>query len=634
MPFKSLQHFISTLENAGELVRIKEFVSPRLEISEIADRIVKNNGKALLFENNGTSFPLLINAFGSEKRMCMALGVQGLDEAGKELQRLMDDLFSPKESILGKLRVLPLLSEISSWMPKRIHGKGHCQEIVMKNPDLTKFPVLTCWPADGGPFITLPVVHTRDPQTGMRNVGMYRMQVFGPDFTGMHWHLHKGSARHFEQYKELGLRMPVSVTLGGDPVYTYVATAPLPEQFDEYLLAGLIRKKKVELVKCLTNDLEVPADADIVIEGYVDPSEELILEGPFGDHTGFYSLADHYPKFHVTCITHRRDAIYPATIVGIPPMEDAWIGKATERIFLYPMRLTTIRELQDMNMPVEGVFHNIVLAKISDRYPGQAEKVMNSLWGAGQMMFNKILIILDGEKKLEDYAEVAHIVSEVVDPLKDIHFMKGPIDILDHSSRRFAFGSKIGIDATLKSGESGNKRMIQDKKISFPDPEKIKNILPEITGIRDLQAEKSISLAILTIKKSRTDQIRTTAMKLIHENLLGKTKFVIFLDDGISLSSLGDIAWITGNNIDPERDCFIIQDSEGHPVPVLFTDATRKTKELDQFTRDWPNIIVMDDATIRHIDSIWEKLNLGPYLPSPSLRFKSLSLNNTSKFSP
>ncbi len=280
MAYKSLVHFISTLESAGELVRIKEFVSPYLEITEITDRIVKNKGKALLFENNGSGFPLLINAFGSEKRICLALGIQDLDDVGKALGKVLNEFLGPKETLLKKLKVIPALREVASWMPKVIGGRASCQDIVMQPPDLTRLPVLTCWPADGGPFITLPVVHTKDPESGIRNVGMYRMQVFTPDMTGMHWHLHKGSAHHYLKYKKLHQRMPVTVTLGGDPVYTFAATAPLPENFDEYMFAGFLRKKRVEMVRCITNDLEVPTDVDFVIEGYVDPEEELILEGP------------------------------------------------------------------------------------------------------------------------------------------------------------------------------------------------------------------------------------------------------------------------------------------------------------------------------------------------------------------
>ncbi|HNY04082.1 MAG TPA: menaquinone biosynthesis decarboxylase, partial [Bacteroidales bacterium] len=453
MPYSSLSHFIRTLEHKGELVRVKEYVSPRLEIPEIADRMVKHGGKAILFENTGTPFPLLINAFASDRRICLALGTGSLEDISHGIMELADLFMGARPGWKEKLRMIPALTEVASWMPSRIKGRGACQQVVMDLPDLDRLPVLTCWPADGGPFITLPAVHTTDPVTGARNLGMYRMQVFAPDMTGMHWHLHKGSAAHFRKYRELGRRMPVTVTLGGDPAYTYAATAPLPENVDEYLLAGFLRKKRVEMVRCLTNDLEVPADVDFVIEGYVDPSEEMILEGPFGDHTGFYSLPDFYPRFHVTCITHRRDAVYPATLVGIPPQEDGWIGKATEMIFKAPIRMTVAPELSGMHMPVEGVFHNIVLAAIDKSYPGQAPKTMNALWGAGQMMFNKIMVVTGPDTDLTDYRAVARVVSERTDPVADIHFQRGPVDILDHASSRFAYGSKIGFDATAKLPE-------------------------------------------------------------------------------------------------------------------------------------------------------------------------------------
>ncbi|RYY63336.1 MAG: UbiD family decarboxylase, partial [Chitinophagaceae bacterium] len=345
-----MQHFIEILEREGELLRIKTYVDPKLEIAEITDRMSKTEGggKALLFENTGYDFPVLMNAYGSERRMCLALGVQKLDDVAREIEGLFKMLSSPKEGMIEKFRMLPRLAEFSGWMPKVRSGRGDCQQVVMLDPDMTKLPVITCWPKDGGPFVTLPVIHTKDPHTGIRNVGMYRMQVFDKTLTGMHWHKHKVSARHFNEYKKLGNKMPVAVALGGDPAYAYSATAPLPDNVDEYMLAGFLRKKKVELVRCLTQpDIEVPADADIIIEGYVDPSEEMIWEGPFGDHTGYYSLPDWYPRFHVTAITHRKNAVYPATIVGIPPQEDAWLIKASERIFLAPMKMTLIPEIVD-----------------------------------------------------------------------------------------------------------------------------------------------------------------------------------------------------------------------------------------------------------------------------------------------
>ncbi|RYG01225.1 MAG: menaquinone biosynthesis decarboxylase, partial [Chitinophagaceae bacterium] len=422
MAFKNQQQFIDTLEAAGELVRIKTFVDPVLEISEITDRVSKlpGGGKALLFENTGYDFPVLMNAYGSEKRMCIALGVQHLDDVAKEIEGLFKMLSSPKEGILDKLKMLPQLSKFASWMPKVKKGRGECQEVVMTDPDITKLPVITCWPKDGGPFVTLPVIHTKDPNTNSRNVGMYRMQVYGPALTGMHWHKHKVSAKHFNEYKKLGIKMPVAVALGGDPVYAYSATAPLPENVDEYMLAGFLRKKKVELVKCITQDVEVPSDADFIIEGYVDPNDELIWEGPFGDHTGYYSLPDWYPRFHITAITHKKEAVYPATIVGIPPQEDAWLGKATERIFLAPIKMMMVPEITDMDMPVEGVFHNLVIAQIEKTFAGQGQKVMNAMWGAGQMMFNKILVLADQHVKIQDYEALAREVFRNLDVANDI----------------------------------------------------------------------------------------------------------------------------------------------------------------------------------------------------------------------
>jgi 4-hydroxy-3-polyprenylbenzoate decarboxylase len=400
-------------------------------------------------------------------------------------------LLKPKDNLWDKLKLLPKLKEVSEWMPRKLNRKGKCQELRMENPDLSKLPILKCWPADGGSFITLPGVHTVDPETGAPNVGMYRMQVFDNNLTGMHWHKHKTGANHFEKYKKLGKKMPVSVSLGGDLAYTYAATAPMPENIDEYLLAGFLRKKPVKLVKCITNNLYVPEDSDFVIEGFVDPAEELIWEGPFGDHTGFYSLADWYPKFHVTCITHRKDAVYPATIVGVPPMEDAYIGLATERIFLTPIRMSMIPELKDMTLPVAGVAHNFTVVKIEKSYPGQAIKVMSSLWGAGQMMFNKVLIVTDATVNIHEPAELAKAFVKNFDPGYSMHFSKGPLDVLDHSSNKFAFGSKLGIDLTEPFPEEISEEKSSDLPVEDIDLKKLKSI-PEISGFNDLRSKSSL----------------------------------------------------------------------------------------------------------------------------------------------
>ncbi|RKX18204.1 MAG: menaquinone biosynthesis decarboxylase, partial [Candidatus Zixiibacteriota bacterium] len=453
MEKRDLWHFIKEFEQTGELHRISTKVSTELEITEIVDRIVKskNDNKALLFENNGSEFPLLINLFGTEKRMASIFGVSHLNDIGKEIEEIFKSLTTPRQSFFDKLKLLPQLKEFASWMPKSVSGRGICQQNVMKNPDLSIFPILKCWPADGGKFITLPLVHTKDPETGNRNLGMYRMQIFDEKTTGMHWHIHKGGAAHFEKYKKLKKQMPVAVALGGDPVYSYVATAPLPDDVDEYILAGFLRKKRVELVKCLTQDLEVPADCDIVIEGFVDPEENLAWEGPFGDHTGFYSLPDWYPKFHVTAITYKNNAVYPTTVVGIPPQEDAWLGKATERIFLPLIKQTLLPEIVDMNLPFAGVAHNLSVISLKKRFPGHAWKVAHSLWGAGQMMFNKVMITVDSDVDVNNYSQVAEAVLSNCDFDEDLYFSQGNLDVLDHAARKKVFGGKLLIDATRKT---------------------------------------------------------------------------------------------------------------------------------------------------------------------------------------
>ncbi|MBP9923676.1 MAG: menaquinone biosynthesis decarboxylase [Bacteroidia bacterium] len=621
MMYRNTQHWIKTLEEKGELVRIKEYVNPELEITEITDRISKQYGPALLFENNGTNFPLLINSMGTEQRMAWALGVEKLDDVAAEIETLIKQLTTPKDSILDKLKMLPTLGSIASWMPKVISGKGECQEVVQMDPDITKFPVLKCWPEDGGPFLTLPIIHTKDPLTGLRNVGLYRMQVFDPKMTGMHWHRHKVSARHFNEYKKLGQKMPVAVALGGDPVYAYSATAPLPDGVDEYMLAGFIRKKKVELVQCLTQDVQVPADADIIIEGYVDPSEDYILEGPFGDHTGYYSLADLYPRFHITCITHRKNAVYPATIVGIPPQEDAWIGKATERIFLVPIKMTMVPEIVDMVLPVEGVFHNLVIVKINKDYPGQASKVMHSLWGAGQMMFTKMMVVVDGDVNIHDNAAVAKYVSENFDPAHDIHFTQGPVDVLDHSCSVMAFGGKIGIDGTKKTHEELSGRVPFNKSDSTAlNIAEIIREFPEIKAINDKVMRAGISILFLSIEKNRKNHVKEISKKLLARKDFSGIKIIVFLEHTFDISDTADAVWRFANNVDPKRDHLLVEDEAG--VTHLSLDGTRKTKEFDNFDRDWPNILASDDKTIARIDEIWDKLGLGKFIESPSKKYR------------
>lgn len=622
MAYKNLQEFIDRLEKEGELVRIKEYVNPDLEITEITDRISKQYGPALLFENTGTDFPLLINSLGSYKRICMALGVNELDDIQKEIEQLFKELMGPKDNIIEKLKMLPKLGKVASWMPKVVSGKGACQEVVMKNPDITKLPVLKCWPEDGGNFLTLPVIHTKDPNTNIRNVGLYRMQVFDPTMTGMHWHRHKVSAKHFMEYKKLGKIMPVAVALGGDPVYTYAATAPLPENIDEYMLAGFLRKKKVELVQCLTQDIQVPADADFIIEGYVDPNEDYILEGPFGDHTGYYSLADYYPKFHITAITHKKNAVYPATIVGIPPQEDAWIGKATERIFLAPIKMTLVPEIKDMELPIEGVFHNLTIVRIEKDYPGQGQKVMNAMWGAGQMMFNKILIAVDKDIDIHNYLEVARCISANVDPQTDIYFSQGPMDVLDHSCSKMGFGGKMFIDATVKHTEELRSQEPIPFNTQLFNKEKIKNDFPEIIDLNDSLLNKGISTVFVSVKKQKKKQIKELNENLFNRKEFKGVKIIIYVEHTVDVTDIADVLWRFTNNIDPRRDSYVVEAENDKSISHIGLDGTMKTKEFDDFDRDWPNIICSDETTIKKVDELWDKLNIGPFIKSPSLKYQ------------
>jgi len=457
MAYKDLQDFIKHLEEKGLLKRITVQVDPELEITEITDRISKQSGPALLFENvKNSAYPVLTNAMGTYERMSMALGVETLDDIGKDIEEFID--LSNYLGMMKKFKALPKLARMATIFPIKLPIRGACQEVIEKDePNLFTLPVLKCWPKDAGRFITLPLVITKDPETNMQNMGMYRLQLFDKNTTGMHWHLHKDGREIYEKYKLLGQKMPVSVALGCDPAITYAATAPLPKMIDEMMFAGFLRKSPVKLVKSITNDIYVPADAEFVIEGYVDVNEALRLEGPFGDHTGYYSLTDYYPVFHVTCITHKKNPVYPATIVGKPPMEDCYMGKATERTFL-PLLKIQHPEIIDINFPLEGVFHNCAIVSIKKRYPGHAKKIMYSLWGMGQMMYTKLIIVVDENISPQDISTVAWKVFNNVDPKRDIVFTEGPLDALDHASNLAHYGYRMGIDATKKYPNEGHTR--------------------------------------------------------------------------------------------------------------------------------------------------------------------------------
>jgi len=461
----NLREFLRAIEAAGELVRVSHPVRARLEAAEIADRCMKSpgGGPALLFEHvlledgRRSPHPVAINLFGSTRRMCLALGVEDLETIGGRISVLLE--MKVPEGLFGKLAMLPKLAEVGKFPPRVRGGRAPCQEVVLRGDavNLDDIPFLTTWPGDGGRYITLPMVVTRDPARGIRNVGMYRIQVLGRNTLAMHWQRHKVGAAHWREMAAAGERMPVVIALGGDPASIYSGSAPLPPTIDEFLFAGFLRGQPVDLTKAVTCDLEVPSEAELVLEGYIDPAEPLVLEGPFGDHTGFYSLADHYPRVHVTAVTARRDPIYPATLVGRPPMEDYYLGHATERIFLPLLRLT-VPEIVDYHMPAPGIFHNLVFVSIDKQYPGQAYKVMNALWGQGLMSLAKVLVVVDKDVNVRDPDEAWWIALNNIDPERDVRFTMGPVDVLDHSSRGFTYGSKMGIDGTRKWKEEGFDR--------------------------------------------------------------------------------------------------------------------------------------------------------------------------------
>ncbi|OFX19493.1 MAG: menaquinone biosynthesis decarboxylase [Bacteroidetes bacterium GWA2_31_9] len=659
MSYKSFADFIEILKANNELITIDKFVNPELQIAEITDRVSKSKtqNKALLFTNNGSKFPLLINSLGSEKRISLALGLKNLDSFSELLDKYAGLLKKKPASFLDKMKILPQLNELGALMPKEIKGKGKCQEVVINNPDLSIFPILKCWAHDGGKFITFPLVHTQSLKSEKRNVGMYRMQVIDNQTTAMHWHMHKTGANHYNEYKEAGIKkMPVTVVLGGDPAYTYCATAPLPENIDEYILAGLLRGKGVELVKCITNDLFVPNDADIVLEGYVDTSEELFFEGPFGDHTGYYSLEDYYPKFHITCITHRKDAVYPTTIVGIPPQEDEWIAKATERIFLLPLKMTMLPEIVEMNLPPAGVAHNLTLISINKKFPGHAEKIANSLWGTGQMMFNKVIAIFDKEVDLTNYISLIELVIDSITKPEQLYFGKGPLDILDHSSAQFAYGSKLCIDVTSssKSQEPSSKIQIPNSKFQEPitnnqepitnnqepitnnqelktNNQELKIDIKEVTGIHDYFISRNKPLLIVNIKKNRTKRIHEIIENLQTNELINNIRFILLIDEGFANNDLYSILWYSLGNLEPLRDITILK-TENAELKHVFIDATRKLPTVDNFKREWPNVVISDNKTIKEIDELWSQLPFNEFIPSPSLKYAGLNTNDGAKF--
>lgn len=603
---KNLQEYISILEKEGELVRVNAPVDSVLEIAEITDRVSKSpgGGKALLFTDTGTAFPVLTNMMGSDRRISLALGVGSLDDIGRRIGEFAKKALAPKNSIVDKLKMLPLLGEVSQWMPKTIKAQGECQQVVLEGEDagLSLLPVLQCWPYDGGRFVTLPLVHTVDPETGVRNVGMYRMQVLGEHETGMHWHMHKTGERHYRAYKRLGRRMPVSVCLGGDPVYTYAATAPLPDGIDEYILAGFLRRRSVKLVKCMTNELYVPADCDFVIEGYVDTAEDKVTEGPFGDHTGFYSLDDLYPKFHVTAITHRRDAVYPATLVGIPPQEDFYIARATEKIFLEPIRLAMQPEVCDLYMPGAGVAHNLAVASIDTAYPGQAFKVASSMWGAGQMMFNKVMLVADAADNIRDAGTLARLVRNA-DVSEDVMFGRGVLDVLDHAAAAMGEGGKIAFDLT-PDRPVREIRMAEDIKV------------PSWADSVDMSLACEWGVVVVRCAPGACIDLAGFAVSAGFEGV----NYVVATDSATDGLTPYDLLWFGLANTDPGRD---IETGNG----MMFVDARTKSPAREGLPARVPNVVASSRETIEKVDARWEEYGIGEFIKSPSGKYARLVIS-------
>jgi len=599
-----LRTFIALLEKRGELKRIAAPVSPFLEVSEIADRAVKQGGPALLFENVvGHQLPVVMNLFGTRERMALALGVERLDDVGDRLRELLDVRLGG--GLMGLMSNLPKLREVAALPPRRVRSGPVQQRVYRGNDvDLGKLPVLTTWPQDGGPFITLPLVITRDPLEGDVNIGMYRMQVYDRNTTAMHWQRHKTGARHLENARKAGVKLEVAVAIGGDPALTYAATAPIPPVpfLNEFSLTGFLRGRSVEVLKAISVDLEVPANAEIVIEGYIDPEEPWREEGPFGDHTGFYTLPDLYPAFHVTAITTREDPLYPATVVGPPPMEDAYLIEASERIFLVPAQLI-LPEIRDYHMPPAGIAHNLVNVSIDKRFPGHAYKVANGLLGLGQMMFAKVVLVTDDpDVAVNDHQGFWLAVLARALPGRDSQFAKGPIDVLDHSSRAFSYGSKLIIDGTRKHPEEGGE-------VPFtPNAERAAEQLPPHAEIHD-QHQHAGGVWFITTRKSRASQGRHLGEWAARQAAATGVRLIAVVDETCDPRDFDECIWTLLNNIDPERDVQVISDGlSGHAAAsaCFVMDGTPKLAE-EGFERSWPQKLVMSDEVKQRVDEIWPR---------------------------
>ena len=604
MAYLSLREFVDRLENENELVRIKDHVSPILEITEITDRVSKqpDGGKALLFENvEGSNIPVLINAFGSSKRINIALSVHDIEKIPNDIDKYLK--IKPPSSLLEKVKLLPMLLEAAAFPPKMVSSRqACCQEVVLTGDDvdLDKIPILQCWPNDAGRFITFPIVVNRTIDQKLRNVGLYRMQVYDKKTTGMHWHIHKDGAHFFHEFKKQGKIMECAVAIGADPAVCYSASAPLPYGIDEFLFAGFIRKSPVPLVKCKTVNLEIPASAEIVLEGFIDPSE-MRLEGPFGDHTGYYSQDGDYPVFNITAITHRKNPIYLTTIVGKPPQEDFYLGKATERIFL-PLMRTQLPEIIDMNMPAVGVFHNLVIISIEKRFPMQARRLMSALWGMGQMSFVKTIIVFDHSVDIQNNKAITEILLNEIDFTRDLFLSEGILDVLNHASDRALYGSKLGIDLTNKiEGEEETRiKLESDKNTTLPLSENILEKFTEFTSCKILEQKGLHQVAFATLEKKYPQQGSKVIDKFMSNNEFSSITILVVLEGHENINDTSTVLWKILNNIDPKRDMHFF----GNRVGI---DVTCKTGE-DGYTQHWPDEIEMSEKVKNIVDQKWKNM--------------------------
>lgn len=609
MNYYSLREFIARLESEGELVRIREPVSPILEIAEITDRVSKlpGGGKALLFEHvEGSDIPVLINALGSVKRMNLALGVADVEDIARGIDRYLK--ITPPISLADKVKMIPLLWDAAHFPPKIIgSGRAPCQEVVHLGDDvnLDSLPILQCWPNDAGRFITFPIVINRCPEGKLRNVGLYRMQVFDRKTTAMHWHIHKDGAHFFHEFKKKNQKMEVAVAIGADPAVCYSASAPLPYGVDEFLLAGFIRKSPVPLVKCKTVNLEVPASAEIVLEGVIDPNN-LRLEGPFGDHTGYYSQDGDYPVLELTAITHRKNPIYLTTIVGIPPQEDFYMGRATERIFL-PLMRTQLPEIVDMDMPLEGVFHNCVIVSIDKRYPMQARRLMSALWGMGQMSFVKTVLVVDADVDVHDYHEILKLVLRKVDFEHDLFFTEGILDVLNHASDQALYGSKLGVDATEKiKGEPGfgnNSTFSEGTPLPFSN-DAFREKFAALSDCRLWETEAPRRVLLAALNKTEPNQGVEFIQEFFNRSDYRDLPVLIVLEGHVDLKNDSTVLWKLFNNLDPKRD-FHFQRAR------LGIDVTQKMSE-EGYAQNWPDEIEMSQAIKDRVSEKWPRLGIKP----------------------